>query len=147
MYVVGSRCFVEADNSSQEDECFILVDAGGGTVDIVSYQVERLSPLKLTPVGVPTGGRCGSIFIDQAFKQWLRRLLTDEFYLQLDPQADFNNMYGIECETIREIMKKFDIIKKDFRQDGEDEFLDLPKPLNNLTLPGRVDGGQITITK
>ena len=77
------------------------MDAGGGTVDIVSYQVERLSPLKLIPVGVPTGSRCGSIFIDQAFKQWLRELLTDDFYLQLDPSADLNNMYGIECYEIR----------------------------------------------
>ena len=96
---------------------------------------------------MPTGWKCGSIFIDRDFKQWLRELLTDEYYLQLDPDADINNMYGIECEAIRKIMAEFDIIKKDFHRESGNMFLDLPAPLNNLTLPGRVDGGQITITK
>lgn len=146
--VYTARYFDEMNEQFlKKGECFILVDAGGGTVDIVSYQVESLEPLKLVPVGVPTGGRCGSIFIDQAFKDWLRDLLTDEYYLQLDPDADLNNMYGIECEAIRKIMSEFDTIKREFHKESGDMFLDLPEPLNNLTLPGRVDGGQVTITK
>jgi hypothetical protein len=109
--------------------------------------VKCLQPLELVPVGHPTGRKCGSIFIDQAFKQWLRLLLTDRYYLQLDPDADLNNVYGVERQEIREIMSEFDTIKKSFEQESGDMFLDLPKPLNNLTLEGRVDGGQITITK
>jgi hypothetical protein len=134
-------------NSLQEDECFILVDAGGGTVDIVSYQVKCLQPLELLRIGKPTGEKCGSIFIDQEFKRWLRRLLTDRYYTELDPDCDINNVYGVEGQKIREIMAEFDTIKKAFEQDSGDMFLDLPRPLNNLTLDGRVDGGQITITK
>ncbi|KIW07011.1 uncharacterized protein PV09_01906 [Verruconis gallopava] len=131
----------------KEDECFILVDAGGGTVDIVSYQVKRLRPLELVPVGVPTGARCGAIFVDQAFNMWLRHLLTDRYYLELDPDADLNNIYGIQSHHIREIMDEFDIIKKYFHQESGDMFMDLPRssPLRNLTLENRVDCGQITI--
>jgi molecular chaperone DnaK (HSP70) len=44
-------------------------------------------------------------------------------------------------------MANFDILKKDFSQDSEDVFLDLPVPLHNLSLDDRVDCGQITITR
>ena len=99
----------------------------------------------MKPVGKPTGDRCGSIFIDANFKKWLRELIGDEYYLQLDPAADLNNMYGIECDAIRHIMSKFDVIKKDFSQNSPESFIDLPEPLNNLKLPGKVDFGQVTI--
>jgi hypothetical protein len=48
---------------------------------------------------------------------------------------------------MRELMKKFDGMKRKFRSDYRSMRLDLPEPLQNLTIEGKVRGGEITITK
>lgn len=117
-------------------------------MDIVSYQVKQLEPrLELKRIGFPTGRKCGSIFIDQDFKDWLRRLLGDRYFLELEPNADLNRIYGTEGRALRDLMARFDTIKKEFHTNSGPMYLDLPKPLNNLTLDNRVEGGQITISK
>ncbi|KAL2811642.1 hypothetical protein BDW59DRAFT_177072 [Aspergillus cavernicola] len=47
---------------------YIVCDAGGGTVDLISYKVGELDPIQLHEAAVGTGGLCGAIFIDQAFE-------------------------------------------------------------------------------
>jgi molecular chaperone DnaK (HSP70) len=42
-------------------DCFVLCDAGGGTVDVVAYKVLKLEPLELKQIGHPTCRKCGSI--------------------------------------------------------------------------------------
>lgn len=38
------------------NQCFILCDAGGGTVDVVGYRVKQVTPaLILEPMTTPTG--------------------------------------------------------------------------------------------
>ncbi len=48
---------------------------------------------------------------------------------------------------MRELMKSFDDLKKQFFKDHRDMHLDLPQPLDNLNLAGKVHGGEIKITK
>lgn len=48
---------------------------------------------------------------------------------------------------MRALMKEFDIKKRQFTSDFRDIRLDLPEPLENLNLEGRVRGGEIKITK
>lgn len=46
---------VVSPDERQVDDCFILVDAGGGTVDVVSYQVTKVRPnLELKAATAPT---------------------------------------------------------------------------------------------
>lgn len=48
---------------------------------------------------------------------------------------------------MREVMKDFDEKKRKFsNKDVRDMKLDLPKPLDNLNIPGKVLGGELTIT-
>ena len=48
---------------------------------------------------------------------------------------------------MRDVMKAFDEKKRKFSQnDVRDVKLDLPKPLDNLNIPGKVLGGELTIT-
>jgi hypothetical protein len=84
-----------------------------------------------------------------AFKNWLRRLVGDEYYKQLDPTFEGNKIssYAVEGEYMRELMKTFDGFKKRFKKDHRDMRMDLPGPLSNLDLDTRVQGGEITITK
>lgn len=48
---------------------------------------------------------------------------------------------------MRQLMKSFDDLKRTFFKDHRDMRLDLPPPLNNLNLAGKVDLGEIKITK
>ncbi|KAL6709496.1 hypothetical protein ACN47E_001431 [Coniothyrium glycines] len=105
----------------QKGQYFILCDAGGGTVDVVSYQVKQLSPvLQLDQVGEPTGNKSGSIFINMEFKKWLRNQLGDDYYRELDPRLDIEKYASHASETpaMRSLMKDFDHAKKNFGTDN-----------------------------
>ncbi|KIY02396.1 uncharacterized protein Z520_02534 [Fonsecaea multimorphosa CBS 102226] len=131
------------------NSCFILCDAGGGTVDVVSYKVKQVEPsLVLERIGVPTGDKCGAIYIDIAFKEWLRQMLGNKYYEKLDQNHDLQRISSHTCESkaMRQLMKSFDVLKKGFHKNNRDMALDLPPPLHNLTLDNRVDCGEIKIT-
>lgn len=133
----------------KERECFILCDCGGGTVDVVSYRVKRLQPnLELEQIGLPTGRKAGSIFIDRQFKHWLRGLIGDGNYQLLDPNAQQNKIgsHSTEGRAMRTLMKDFETLKRTFSKDKSDMHMELPYPLENLTIPGRVEGGEFTVT-
>lgn len=48
---------------------------------------------------------------------------------------------------MRTLMKTFDTLKKRFEKDTDDMILELPHPLNTLTIEGIVSEGMLTITK
>jgi hypothetical protein len=94
------------------------------------------------------GLKCGSIFIDLAFKKWLRNLLGEKYYQMLD-QAQLAykiSSHHTEGRPMRELMNDFNILKKKFKKGNRDMRIDLPKPLDNLDMDNIVIGGQITIT-
>jgi hypothetical protein len=47
---------------------------------------------------------------------------------------------------MRVLMKDFDERKKKFSNNARDMKLDLPEPLENLNIPGKVLEGELTIT-
>ena len=54
------------------DDTFVLCDAGGGTVDLISYTVSELRPtLKVEEAASGTGGLCGSTYLNRIFEQFL----------------------------------------------------------------------------
>lgn len=62
-------------NPSKAGDVFIICDAGGGTVDLISYNVTRASPVVMEEAVEGTGGLYGSIFIDEAFEKMSQRRL------------------------------------------------------------------------
>jgi hypothetical protein len=134
--------------------------------DVVSYRVTQLEPaLELEPVGFATslsrcqlsnfvqkltnvtGAKCGSTYIDANFKRWLRNLISDRNYRQLDPKSSRKiNAHTTEGQKIRAIMKEFDGYKRKFASGSRDMKIDLPEPLENLDIKGKVDKGLLTIT-
>ncbi|KAG4439732.1 hypothetical protein IFR05_004810 [Cadophora sp. M221] len=146
-------------------ECFVLCDAGGGTVETVSYRVKALEPsFEIERISFPTGAlysycpagfdpninegaRCGSIFIDFAFKRWLRDFIGPELYSNLDEEY-FNDKIGShdrEGEQIRSLMKKFEVYKRKFHHNHRDIKMDLPEPLEHLNLQDRIHEGLLII--
>ncbi|KAJ8133512.1 hypothetical protein O1611_g102 [Lasiodiplodia mahajangana] len=58
-------------------DTFVICDAGGGTVDLISYTVISLKPVtRLEESAAGSGGLCGSIFLDRRFDDWLRRRVS-----------------------------------------------------------------------
>ncbi|KAG8952709.1 hypothetical protein FRC03_012018 [Tulasnella sp. 419] len=78
----------------KEDTKFVVVDAGGGTIDVSSYEVASLRPLQFREASASSSHLAGSIFVTQAFKSFVK----EKFGL---------GTYG-EAENIRRIVKEFD---------------------------------------
>ncbi len=73
----------------------MICDAGGGTVDLISYTIEQLEPaLQVKEAAPGSGALCGSIYLNQGFQDFLVSKLGQE--------------EGFEQETIDDAMKKFD---------------------------------------
>lgn len=83
------------------------------------------------------------------FKKWLRKILTDVHYKELDPnfEIDKTATHTSETPAMRSLMKDFDLKKKHFTAGSSDCKLELPPPLENLIIQGRVNQGLLTIKR
>ncbi|KAG8532935.1 uncharacterized protein KY384_002813 [Bacidia gigantensis] len=102
-------------HSIKEGDTFVLCDAGGGTVDLISYTVTALKPiLKVQEAATGSGRLCGSTFLNRIFQKYL----VDK--LSLNEEWDE--------EVVEDAMKRFDLVtKKAFRGDVNEEFI-IPVP-------------------
>ncbi|GAP89408.2 putative actin-like atpase domain-containing protein [Rosellinia necatrix] len=53
-------------------DTIVVVDAGGGTVDIISYRVNKLEPLSMSECVEGEGDLCGGTFLDNEFEKLLK---------------------------------------------------------------------------
>jgi len=78
-------------------ESFVLCDAGGGTVDLISYTITELHPiLKIKEAAAGSGGLCGSTFLNRRFGEFLTKKLENES--------------GWDEELLSEAMERFDSV-------------------------------------
>lgn len=55
----------------------VICDAGGGTVDLITYRIDACTPtLRVTEVVAGRGGKCGSCFLNRRFGAFIRRKLS-----------------------------------------------------------------------
>ncbi|TDZ27793.1 hypothetical protein C8035_v008624 [Colletotrichum spinosum] len=54
---------------------FVVCDAGGGTVDLISYEIVSTDPMVVREAVKGDGRLCGGVFLDEAFAQLLRQKL------------------------------------------------------------------------
>ena len=92
-------------------DTFVLCDAGGGTVDLISYTVTDLKPILKVAEANPGSGRlCGSTFLNRIFNKFI----VDKFSLNSEWEDD----------VVEEAMKRFDgTVKKAFRGKPDEEFI------------------------
>ncbi|KAK5939827.1 hypothetical protein PMZ80_008209 [Knufia obscura] len=62
-----------SDDECKTGDCFVLCDAGGGTVDLITYKIKSVEPLEVEELVQGDGDRCGSVFLDRQFKAYLER--------------------------------------------------------------------------
>ncbi|VUC25098.1 unnamed protein product [Clonostachys rosea] len=59
----------EKERHLKTDDVYMICDAGGGTVDIITYKVGNLNPIELHEAVGGEAGICGGMFIDEKFRQ------------------------------------------------------------------------------
>ncbi|KAF7903994.1 hypothetical protein EAF00_001328 [Botryotinia globosa] len=91
---------LEYSKSISGGETFILLDAGGGTVDATTYTVTDAKPLKLKREEVAAkGGLYGSSYLNEAFREYLFDRLESE---KPDLETDGRSIEGIvDQQTIK----------------------------------------------
>ncbi|KAL8736565.1 MAG: hypothetical protein Q9181_002356 [Wetmoreana brouardii] len=96
-------------------DTFVLCDAGGGTVDLISYKVSALKPvLRIEEAAPGNGSLCGSTFLNRIF----HKLLEDRS--KHDPNWD--------DDVLEEAMKRFEVtVKRSFSGNAQDEY-QIPVP-------------------
>lgn len=62
---------------------FMIVDAGGGTVDLTVHEIDGDS---LKEVVRGSGGACGSTYLDKRFIHYIKELLGEELYQEISLQ-------------------------------------------------------------
>lgn len=59
----------------RQGDTFVVCDAGGGTVDLISYKVLKTDPLELGECVEGSGKLCGAVFLDQDFEGLMKQLV------------------------------------------------------------------------
>ena len=85
-------CEQENSNLAKGDN-FMVLDCGGGTIDITMHHVEEKNPvLKLKEIAPPSGGPFGSTYVDLEFEKFLQELIGDEAFARFKPSGEWVSM-------------------------------------------------------
>jgi len=67
-------------------DVYIVLDAGGGTVDLITYEVLQMKPLKFREVVTGTGRLCGGAFLNLRFQDFVKLRLGERAFQTLRDQ-------------------------------------------------------------
>ncbi|KAL4944566.1 hypothetical protein BDV06DRAFT_220192 [Aspergillus oleicola] len=59
----------------KKGDVYVICDAGGGTVDLISYEIKDTNPIAMREAVEGRGGLCGGLLIDEAFEAICKRRL------------------------------------------------------------------------
>ncbi|RSL54238.1 hypothetical protein CEP54_009995 [Fusarium duplospermum] len=71
------------ENSLTKGDAFVVCDAGGGTVDLISYKVNSASPLEIEECAIGDGDLCGSTKLDEGFEKHIAMLVGECQYSKI----------------------------------------------------------------
>lgn len=96
-------------------DTIVICDAGGGTVDLITFTVTQLKPhLRLKEQAPGTGALCGSTFLNRRFEGFLKERLS--------------SIEEWEHDTLEEAMGRFELVaKRTFAGNPDEDFM-IPVP-------------------
>ncbi|KAF9109487.1 hypothetical protein BGX27_007565 [Mortierella sp. AM989] len=112
---------------------FMICDAGGGTVDLIVFQVDYTSGTrKLTEVTRGSGASCGSGFLDENFSMLVRQKL---------------HRYDLQAKAWAQIMEEFMFMHKPQFDGDDDSFITMPASVANVVdVDMRLEDGLLAIS-
>lgn len=141
---------------------FMVVDCGGGTVDITAHEVVASKGLQEVAEG--TGGAYGSMYVDRSFQEYLEKKLTAEVierfhdeepvdYLEMmadwertkcdfDPEKSGDIYFPIRPKLYKKLTKDYPDILESLadEQDGEDSYILLNRQKMNAIFTPTLNG-------
>ena len=91
-----------------QSTCYLVVDIGGGTVDISAYRVSPTPDQHIQIMHPPTGNNCGGSRVNKGFEEFLEDLVSDKGFLRYlkkndlvtnaTHSADFNELVNKNFE-------------------------------------------------
>ncbi|PYH94592.1 actin-like ATPase domain-containing protein [Aspergillus ellipticus CBS 707.79] len=93
------------------DDTIVICDAGGGTVDLITFTIVQLVPnLRLKEEAPGDGKLCGGTFVNRRFEEFLKERLSS------NP--------GWELDTFNNAMHRFETVtKRTFSGNTDDDFM------------------------
>ncbi|KAL2132597.1 hypothetical protein VTI74DRAFT_3620 [Chaetomium olivicolor] len=67
--------------------CLVAVDCGGGTVDLISYEMVDIAPMVVKECVKVQGGLCGAVFVDEAFLGFLKEKFGKEAWIKMETET------------------------------------------------------------
>ncbi|KAF5964023.1 Hsp70 chaperone protein [Fusarium bulbicola] len=106
--------FMTQERALSTGDCFVVCDAGGGTVDLISYEVVSTEPtLDLAELVPGKGNMSGSLGLNKRFAAAVRDLIGDEEWFRLK---------SLSAWALAE--RQFDQeVKTSFTGDSDDDFI------------------------
>ncbi|KAL8946546.1 MAG: hypothetical protein Q9222_007073 [Ikaeria aurantiellina] len=94
-------------------DAFVVCDAGGGTVDLISYEITAMTPrLELKELVTGKGGMAGSLGLNKRFGSAVQNIVGEDQFFHLRKEKGFE-----------EAMNQFDkTIKTAFRGDPDEDY-------------------------
>ncbi|KAK3247189.1 hypothetical protein CYMTET_43303, partial [Cymbomonas tetramitiformis] len=108
----------------------MVVDCGGGTVDLVTHKQSEEDPTRLREVARGTGGMCGGTFVDDRFVKFLQNKINKSDKFLEENQQLFVKLMG-----------KWEAAKRSF--DGTSDIsIDLPSKLERMWVDQLIEEGK-----
>ncbi|KAG4107412.1 hypothetical protein H8356DRAFT_1622888 [Neocallimastix lanati (nom. inval.)] len=124
----------------EPNDRLMVVDAGGGTADLIVHRLKRSGNLEEVCRG--SGESCGSTFVDDEMYSWLKKKLGPVW----------KRMEKDNVSLMEYFNEPWQKIKLSFRGDMDDDSFDIPAKLSNTYMTSedraRLNGGdEIVITE
>ena len=117
---------------------FVVCDAGGGTVDLISYKITQLNPLRVEESGVGSGGLCGSAFLNYRFEDHVKSRIG---------VARYDHMKANKPRTWQMGLKYFEeFVKRNFDEEDSSQEFNVPFPGLPDDAPAGLESGFLLLT-
>lgn len=121
-------------DSLRTKDRILVCDAGGGTVDIITYEILQVNPLSIAECTIGTGDYCGSTFIDRNFEDLFKRRMGLQYPL-------------LSALVRQQAVKNFEAAKIAFRDDPLQQVFYINLPGIGDIVEARVESGNFQISR
>ncbi|KAF8436715.1 hypothetical protein BGX38DRAFT_1213699 [Terfezia claveryi] len=140
----AAHCFTQyqgTQHSLKVNDVYVIADCGGGTVDMISYEITSVAPtLKVKEAAVGVGGLYGSVYLNDSFEKLVKERIGEVQFNKMTQQGkEEMTSYFDTC-----LKKTFSISRNedDDDYDDEDGLDEFPCPVPGV--PDNHDAGVIT---
>jgi hypothetical protein len=113
----------------------VVCDAGGGTVDLISYDIQQTVPfLRVAECAAGTGDYCGSTYIDREFEKLFQSRMG-------------RHLNNLDIVNYQHVQKNFETVKIAFRDNAAQPSFFINVPTIGTIEEAGVFGGNFEITR